>query len=111
MILSDGHLARRHRGKLLLRRSRRRDMLVKTNNRSPLMNYLLAAFVCALALCLGCYETKYTLSSPDSAKVDRSLVGDYESSPDPNASPDKKPDSARLVVRNLNDRYFYAEWS
>ena len=63
------------------------------------------ALVLSIALILaGCYETTVPLGSPEQAKVDRNLAGDW-SFP---AAGDQK--AVSLVLRNLDDKQYYVEW-
>lgn len=71
---------------------------------SPASAALFAAFA-ALALIAGCYETTLHLGSSSDAKVDRKLVGDWKL-----FNPDNPAETANLVVRNFDDKQYYAEW-
>jgi hypothetical protein len=51
---------------------------------------------------IGCYTSKFTVGSPDDAKVDRAFVGDYEL---------KGADStASIAIRNIDDKNYYVEY-
>ena len=71
------------------------------------MRSLLAACCVVLAFVfIGCFETTVPLDDkPDRAKVDRSLIGDWTF----RAAGDEKP--AKVVLRNLDDKRYYVEWS
>ena len=63
-----------------------------------------ALILAAAGLMAGCYETEIPLGTPEDAKVDRTLVGDWAFP----ASGDAK--AATLIVRNIDDKRYYAEW-
>jgi hypothetical protein len=56
----------------------------------------------------GCLETEYSLGRRDASVVDRAFCGDWMLS-----RKDEKgqTQNSHLVVRNLNDREYYVEWS
>jgi len=64
-----------------------------------------ALILAAAGLMAGCYETDIPLGTPEDSKVDRALVGDWTFP----ASGDAK--AATLVIRNIDDKRYYAEWS
>jgi hypothetical protein len=66
--------------------------------------FVTLALVIVSLLSLSCYETTVSLSDPDKAKVDRSLVGDWTFP----AVGDEK--ATTLVIRNLDDHRYYVEW-
>ncbi len=63
----------------------------------------LVASVLLLALGLGCYETKTPLGSAASATVNHAFVGDF--------SVTEKGKTASLVVRNMDDRQYFVEYT
>jgi hypothetical protein len=52
---------------------------------------------------LGCYETKYPLGSAQNATVNRAFVGNFTMPGGNNA--------VSIVIRNLDDKQYYVEWS
>ena len=67
---------------------------------------LLAPIIVALAaLLVGCFETTVPLTEkPGDCKVDRALVGDW-------TFPGEGGKTVSLIVRNLDDKQYYVEWS
>jgi hypothetical protein len=66
------------------------------------MRRAILAGISVLALFLiGCYTSKFTVGSPQQAKVDRAYVGDWEF---------KDGDKiTHIVIRNLDDKNYYVE--
>jgi hypothetical protein len=57
----------------------------------------------ALAMLIaGCWASKFTLVSPDKARVDRKFVGDWN-------AVNPGGDQALLVIRNIDDHLYYIE--
>jgi len=66
---------------------------------------LLATLV-SLVLLVGCFETTVSLlENPDDAKVDHALVGDW-------TFPAQGESQAQnLILRNIDDKRYYVEWT
>ena len=64
----------------------------------------------ALTLCLtslllmfaGCWGSKFTLISPEAAKIDRAYLGNW-------SAINSKGESSSLIIRNIDDKSFYVE--
>jgi hypothetical protein len=74
-------------------------------NRITLRNTILGTLLVGLVLVAGCFTSKYTIVNPASAKVDTAFVGNWNSD-----SFDSTGREAGLIIRNIDDKMYYAEW-
>ncbi len=64
---------------------------------------LLGAVVGLILISAGCYTSKYSLGSPETSKVDRANVGDFQAT--------NKDGTYDLIIRNLDDHQYYVEYA
>ena len=67
-----------------------------------LRNLILCVAAIGLLSLVGCFATKFTLIAPDTAKVDRAYIGDWDAI-------NAKGEHASLIIRNIDDGRYYVE--
>jgi len=63
---------------------------------------LTLCFAALLLMFAGCWGSKFTLISPEAAKVDRAYIGNW-------SVVNSKGESSSLIIRNIDDKMFYVE--
>lgn len=74
-------------------------------NRYAVRYGVLSACLLGSILIAGCFTSKFSIISPDKAKVDIAFVGNWNS--DALSSEGRE---AGLVIRNIDDKSYYVEW-
>jgi hypothetical protein len=74
-------------------------------HRSTVRYGVLSVFLLGLVLVAGCFSSKFSIISPDKARVDLAFVGNWNS--DALTSEGRE---AGLIIRNIDDKMYYIEW-
>lgn len=64
---------------------------------------LLLAFAALIVLCIGCYETKYSLGPRDGGTVNLAYVGDFTSG--------EGDGRTVIAIRNVDNKSYYVQWT